>query len=137
MAVQLKRTPAASSLSIMPLIDVVFLLLIFFLIATEFAEENRELDVELPDASQAEPLTKDIPTVIVNIDKDGRYFIEGRYRQLESVEDVLRQKVANNPLIQTAVIRLDKNSPGQSIVNMFDLCKKVGVTQVVEIAEEN
>lgn len=137
MSVKLKRTPASSTLSITPLIDVVFLLLIFFLIATEFADENRELDVDLPDASQAEPLTREIPTVIVNIDRDGRYFIEGHYRQLESVEEIMRQSMANNPLIQTAVIRLDKDAPAQSWVSLYDLCKKIGIYQVLEIKEED
>lgn len=137
MAVQLKRTPAASALSIMPLIDVVFLLLIFFMIATEFAVESRELDVELPDASQAEPLTKEIQTVIVNIDKDGRYYIEGNYRQLESVRDIMEQKITNNPLIQTAVIRGDKSSPLQAFVSLSNLCKEIGMAHVLEIDAEN
>ena len=51
MSVKLNRTSAVGSLSITPLIDVVFLLLIFFLVSSRFAEEERELDLNLP-ASQ-------------------------------------------------------------------------------------
>ena len=56
MAIKLKQGRALGSLSLTPLIDVVFLLLIFFLVATRFAQEDRELDVELPSASEAKPL---------------------------------------------------------------------------------
>ena len=52
MSVQIKRTSAISSLSITPLIDVVFLLLIFFLVSSRFSEEERELDLNLPSVKQ-------------------------------------------------------------------------------------
>ena len=51
MAVKIKKGTALGALSLTPLIDIVFLLLIFFLVATRFAEEDRERDVELPSAS--------------------------------------------------------------------------------------
>ena len=53
MAVKIDKGSALDSLSLTPLIDIVFLLLIFFLVATKFAEEERELAVMLPEASEA------------------------------------------------------------------------------------
>ena len=53
MAVKIKQGRALAALSMTPLIDVVFLLLIFFLVATRFEQEDRELDVVLPSASEA------------------------------------------------------------------------------------
>ena len=53
MAVKIKNSRALGTLSLTPLIDVVFLLLVFFLVATRFAQEDRELDVLLPSASTA------------------------------------------------------------------------------------
>ena len=52
MAVRIRKSSVLQSLSLTPLIDVVFLLLVFFLVATRFAEEDRQLDVKLPTASE-------------------------------------------------------------------------------------
>ena len=92
MAVQLKRQ-AVGSLSITPLIDVVFLLLIFFLVATRFAEEEREIEIELPTASQALPLTAEPLEMFINIDSEGRYFIEGEFRQQEQTVAVVLKRI--------------------------------------------
>ncbi|MEM6364479.1 MAG: biopolymer transporter ExbD, partial [Planctomycetota bacterium] len=48
MAVEIKRSNVAGTLSLTPLIDVVFLLLIFFLVTSEFEDEERRLDIVLP-----------------------------------------------------------------------------------------
>ena len=56
MAVKIRKGNALSSLSLTPLIDVVFLLLVFFLVTTRFAQEDYELNVVLPSASKAQPL---------------------------------------------------------------------------------
>ena len=53
----IKRSRVASTLSLTPLIDVVFLLLIFFLVTSEFEEEERRLDIVLPTATSAVPMT--------------------------------------------------------------------------------
>ena len=95
MSVNLKKGEALSTLSLTPLIDVVFLLLIFFLVATKFAEEERELNVLLPDASEAQPRTSKPRETIVNIDEAGTLFRLGTATHIggigESVEDRPRQ----------------------------------------------
>ena len=74
MAVQLDKGTSLFSLSLTPLVDVVFLLLIFFLVATEFArEEERQMDLLLPEASEAQPLTTRPREMFVNVDDEGRY----------------------------------------------------------------
>ena len=67
MAVKIKQGRALAALSMTPLIDVVFLLLIFFLVATRFEQEDRELDVVLPSASEAKPMTVAPEELFVNI----------------------------------------------------------------------
>lgn len=128
MAVQLKRSSAISSLSITPLIDVVFLLLIFFLVTSRFAEEERELDLNLPSVTEALPATAQPDEIIINIDREGRYFIDGAFRQVEQVEQILQRAKANNPLTQTVVIRGDKQADWEMIAVAMGLCKKVGIS---------
>ena len=108
MVVKLNRSGAIGALSITPLIDVVFLLLIFFLVATRFSEEERQLEINLPEATEALPAAIQPNEIVINIDANGRYYIEGKFRQLEQVEQILRRAQTNNPLSQTVVIRADK-----------------------------
>ncbi|MCA9201970.1 MAG: biopolymer transporter ExbD [Pirellulaceae bacterium] len=127
MAVKIKRGEAISALSLTPLIDVVFLLLIFFLVASRFAQEDRELDVVLPSASAAVPLTA-VPTeLFVNIDESGRYFVDGRFIDSDEVRTILEQAVANNPVNQSVIIRADERVPFRSVVTIMDICNQTGV----------
>ena len=136
MAVQIKRTSAISSLSITPLIDVVFLLLIFFLVATRFEQQERELDVSLPSVSQALPSSVQPEELVVNIDRQGRYFIDGAFRQVEQVEQLLRRAKTNNPLTQTVVIRADRQADWERVILAIDLCKKVGIHEYTATTDD-
>ncbi len=127
MAVKIKKGNALGALSLTPLIDVVFLLLVFFLVATRFAQEDRELEVELPTASEARPLTEEPKELFVNIDKDGNYFVSGQRLAASEVEVALRQAVADNPVNQSVVIRADKRVPFDFVVTVMDLCNQAGV----------
>jgi biopolymer transport protein ExbD len=127
MAVKIKKGTALGSLSLTPLIDVVFLLLVFFLVATRFAQEDRELEVQLPTASEARPLTEEPKELFVNIDKDGNYFVSGQRLAATEVEGALRQAVADNPVNQSVVIRADRRVPFDFVVTVMDLCNRAGV----------
>jgi len=136
MAVQLKRSPAVSSLSITPLIDVVFLLLIFFLVSSRFAEEERELQLNLPSISEALPATAQPDELVVNIDREGRFFVDGSFRQVEQVEQILRRVQANNPLTQAVIIRADKQTEFDYVAQALNICKKVGINDCVAITDD-
>jgi len=126
--VQIKRTTAIGSLSITPLIDVVFLLLIFFLVASRLTEEERELDLSLPSVSESLPASFQPDELIINIDSEGRYFVDGTFRQIEQLEQLLRRAQANNPLTQKVIIRGDRQSTWEQVIAVIGLCKKVGIT---------
>ena len=86
MAVKIRKSAVLESLSLTPLVDVVFLLLIFFLVATRFAEEDRELDVRLPTASEARPLVLKPKDIELSIDKNGNYSLSaGRLMALQEL----------------------------------------------------
>jgi biopolymer transport protein ExbD len=127
MAVKIKRGRALTTLSLTPLIDVVFLLLIFFLVATRFAQEDRELDVVLPVASEAKPMTVQPREVFVNIDHEGNYFVDGKTLTGDEVEAVLRQAATDNPVNQSVIIRADRRVPLDFAVFVMNLCNKVGI----------
>ena len=127
MAVKLEKGSALENLSLTPLIDVVFLLLIFFLVATRFAKEDRELDVVLPSASEAQPLIEQPKQVFVNIDNEGQFFVGGKILTAPEVFDVLREAVANSGTTPSVIIRADKRVALEAAVVVMDLCNKAGV----------
>ena len=127
MTVRIKHGRALGSLSMTPLIDVVFLLLIFFLVATRFAEEDRELDVVLPSASEAKPLTVQPKELFINIDHLGHYFVDGKVLASDEIEHVLKQAVTNNPMNQSVIIRADKRVPLDHVVFVLNACNKKGI----------
>ena len=127
MAVQVKKSAAIGSLSITPLIDVVFLLLIFFLVASRFSEEERQLDLNLPTVSEAMSATAPVNEIVININAEGKFFIDGEFRQPEQIEQILARAKTNNPLSQAVVIRADKKTDWDFVITAMNLCKKVGI----------
>jgi len=127
MAVKIEKGSALASLSLTPLIDIVFLLLIFFLVATRFAEEERELDVLLPDASEAQPLTSQPREVFVNIDENGRYYVTGEIIGIARLHEVLKTAWVNNPGRASVVIRADKRCDFEFVVAAINACKKAQI----------
>lgn len=128
MAVQLKRSNVAGTLSLTPLIDVVFLLLIFFLVTSEFEDEERQLDIVLPSATSAVPMTSKPREVVVDINADGTVFLRGNATPLKELELLLQKAVASNPTNQTVVIRADQDASFQPVVNVMDICNRTGVS---------
>ena len=127
MAVKLDKGLALSSVSLMPLLDVIFLLLIFFLVATRFAEEERELDVLLPDASEAQPLTSKPGELFINIDRQGRYYVTGKILTLEELDRTLRAASVNNPGRLSVIIRADKRVVWSYVVAAMNACNKAKI----------
>ncbi|WP_146390268.1 ExbD/TolR family protein [Allorhodopirellula solitaria] len=128
MAIELKKSNIAGTLSLTPLIDVVFLLLIFFLVTSEFEDEERQLDIVLPSATSAVPMTSKPREIVVDIDEEGKIYLHGEETPLAEFETLLEEAVASNPTNQTVVIRADQMSSFQPVVSVMDVCNRTGVS---------
>jgi biopolymer transport protein ExbD len=128
MAIKLYKGTAISTLSLTPMIDVLFMLLIFFLVTTRFDQQDREMDMPLPDASEAVPVTIAPKELFININLQGQYFVNGEVLDATELEDVLVRAVANNPGNQSVIVRAHKDVPFQFVVAAINLCKRAGVT---------
>ncbi len=127
MATKLPTGSALSQLSLTPLIDIVFLLLIFFLVATRFSEEERELDVLLPEASEAQPLTSKPRELFINIDEDGRYYVTGKIVTLGELQPLLHAAYVNNPGRASVVIRADRRCRWEFVVSAMNACNRAKI----------
>lgn len=127
MAVQLRKYNAVSAINLTPLIDVVFQLLIFFLVASNIADQEQKLQLDLPTVSEALPAMFQPNELVINIDRDGKFFVEGRFYPVEQVEQILRRAHANNPLTQAVIIRADRETDWEQVAVAIGLCKKIGI----------
>ena len=130
MSVTINKGTALASLSMTPLIDIVFLLLIFFLVTTRFSEEDHELEVMLPTASEAKPLVVKPKEIFINIDSEGSYFVGRDKLDLEKMEAMLANADMNNPTGQTVIIRADKRCEWDAVVTAINACQRAGIHDV-------
>ncbi|MDX1944558.1 MAG: biopolymer transporter ExbD [Pirellulaceae bacterium] len=127
MAVQLNKGRAANLLDLTPMIDMVFNLLIFFMVVSQFAKEDQQMNVLHPAGSEAMPLTAKPKEIFVNIDQQGRYFIGARQMTEEEVGAYLRQAAIDNPVSQSVVIRADKRTAWDVVATAMRLCNEAGI----------
>ena len=110
-----------------PMIDIVFLLMIFFLVASKLDEADRAIDVVLPQAAAAKPLTTRPREFVINIDRAGNYFAGARPVRLDELKDLLVQTAADNPARQTVVVRADEEVAHKFVVAAMDACVQAGI----------
>jgi len=125
--IAIKRSSAANNLSLTPLIDVVFLLLIFFLVTSKFEDEERRLDIVLPAASSATPMTRKPREIVIDVDSSGKVYLRGQEMGLEELERLLTAAVVDNPTSQSAIIRADGTTAFQPVVSVMDICNRTGI----------
>ncbi len=109
-----------NTISLTPLIDVVFLLLIFFLTATTFSREEVEMDLDLPEAASGEAGGGE-QTIVINIDRDGRLVMNGRGVTEAALHQKLRAAAARNRDRQV-LIRGDTEARYGIVAKVFDAC---------------
>jgi len=136
MAVKIDKGVALANLSLTPLIDIVFLLLIFFLVATKFSEEERELEVVLPEASEAQPLSSPPKQIFINViyssdPKKPCYYVTGKMLNLQQLEQVLKQAWVDNPT-RSAVVRADERCRYKYVIAAKNACLKANIRDIRE-----
>ncbi|MDT8452384.1 MAG: biopolymer transporter ExbD [Gammaproteobacteria bacterium] len=120
-----------------PLIDVVFLLLIFFMVSSTF-DRHAKLKVQLPQAEAQMQQAQDNP-VVLSIDAGGKYYIDDRQvinEQLETLKNALRQTVGERTDV-TLLLRADGRTPHQSVVRAMDAASQLGLTKLSIATVEN
>ena len=118
---------------IIPLIDVIFFLLVFFMMNSMQTVTQRVMSVQLPQAATAAAPSQ-LP-VIVTVDSTGHIMVDSRSMSYDEVSAFLHEKLRVNP--QAAVVlQADKQAAHGQVVAVMDIMKKAGV-QKLGIAAEN
>jgi biopolymer transport protein ExbD len=127
MTIQLKKGRALGLLDLTPMIDMVFNLLIFFMVVSQFASAERDLRVVLPDGSEAMPLTSKPQEIFINIDQNGRYFVLAKELTAAELRELLAKAALNNPTNQAVIIRADKRADWDYVATAMRLCNEAGI----------
>ncbi|ADK85656.1 Biopolymer transport protein ExbD/TolR [Desulfarculus baarsii DSM 2075] len=109
-----------------PLIDMVFILLIFFLVTTSFVREAG-VDVQRPTASTA--TTREKAAMMVAVDKQGRIFIDRRQVDVRSVRGLVERYLAEDPGGGVVIIA-DRDSNTGGVIEVLDQCRLAGAKNV-------
>ena len=124
-----RREGNEPDVNITPLIDVVFLLLIFFMVSTTF-QHQFEIGLELPEASSQEQIEQQ--TLQVTIDEDGNFYVNEQRlvnNQTATIKRAL-EEAAGNDRSTPLVISADSRTPHQAVIKAMDAARQVGLTRL-------
>ena len=114
-----------------PLIDVVFLLLIFFMVSTTF-DKQTQIQIKLPEADSTETVEKEPEVIEVGVNEAGNYYVNQEELLKSDAETLKRMlvKVAQGKTDLPVIISADGKAPHQSVVTVLDVASQLGMTQM-------
>ncbi len=126
------------TLNLTPMIDVLFLLIIFFMLGTKFTELERNVPVKVPQVNQLGALSQIPAKVTIAVHRDGRIALDRQFVSLEELETLLasQRQAGRAPSV---VVRGDGESPFQTVAAVLNACRQAGVTELgvsVRLAEK-
>ena len=113
-----------------PMIDMTFLLLVFFMVTTKISKEQVKMDIKLPLASNAVIPSNLSDRDIVSIDGQGRYFSGQTPMDKKQLTAYLKERFKNYPPLRLYV-RADKNTPGKQIKELMKMASEAGAINVI------
>lgn len=128
MILQAKQEMQMPTLDLTPIIDMVFLLLIFFLVATTFHQTEREMKIALPVADSSLPMSTLLRDLVINVDRGGALVLSGKPVNAEELRAAITEAVAANPE-QKVTVRGDRDASYAAIVTALDICKSSGIQE--------
>lgn len=128
---KIERSPQPElSINLTPLIDVVFLLLIFFMVTTSFKSET-DIKLELPQVSESKRDVQE-KSLRILISRSGQYSINGSAlseSNLAALKGKLREQMANQDELPVQILA-DANTPHQAVVTAMEAAGAVGLSRV-------
>ena len=121
-----KNRSKAPQLALTSMLDVIFLLLCFFVTVSVFSQWESEITIKLPSAATAEEPDRLPGEIIVNLDKGGKVTVNGKALELKDLEARLA-RVAKFYPDQAVIVRADKDVRYELLVGVIDTCRSANV----------
>ena len=123
----------AAQIDLTPMLDVVFIMLIFFIVVASFLKEAG-VEMNRPDANQNPPET-DATSILVTVTGDDQIWMENRLVDIQSVRAVIAQKLASDPE-QSFTVITNAGATAGTVISIADAAREAGVKQVNWPAEK-
>jgi biopolymer transport protein ExbD len=127
----IKTTPLDDipALNLTSMIDVLFLLIIFFMVGTKFIESERQIELEVPRVGNSGALTAPPDKKLINIYRDGQIELDHKTVSLDELGR--RLSAARGQYKRLGVlVRGDGNTPLQQVANVLGACKQAGIADL-------
>ena len=118
------------SFQLAPMIDMTFLLLIFFMVTTKITKEKKKLDIALPVAAAAKTPEDLSGREIINLDETGQIFIGDKPATDKRLKAYLKQRLIDVPPLRIYV-RADARTPAKEIKKIMKMCAEAGAIEVI------
>lgn len=118
-----------------PMIDIVFLLLIFFMVSTTFVDHEKEMGIELPQASSGDAPERKPEEVVINIGQDGRVYL-GQDEVPEADLLASLERTARRDPETPVTIRGHRQAFHEHVVAVMDTCRRAGLVNLGVMTEE-
>jgi len=119
-------------ISLAPLIDIIFLMLIFFMVTTVFPE-NKGMVIQKPNSKHISSLISE--SKIIKLNKAGKLSLKDTIMSYEDLKRVLKIEFENNAAM-SVIIQADKDSTTESLIKIIDVCKTIGIKNIGVATEE-
>ncbi len=117
-------------INLTPMIDVVFLLIIFFMVTTTFIQLEKEMSIQLPEAQSGDAAGDKVREVIVNVLAEGRIVVNQQDVSADQLLKMLRSARAQNPEVEV-VIRSDGAATAQTLIGVvLDKCQVAEIDSI-------
>ena len=123
------HTDEQPSLNLTPMIDIVFLLIIFFMVGTKFSELERKIGLQPPQVNDSGALSAAPEAKTVNVFRDGRIELDSQPVSITELVGQLSAAVAQYPALGV-LVRGDANGRFQSVASVLAACSKAGVRKM-------
>ena len=129
------RRPEPPRVELTPLIDVVFLLLIFFMVSTTFDKHTR-LEVDLPEVQTENPTEQEKDQIEITIDAEGHFYVNDRELVRHDVDTLKAtlQKIADGRDDLPVIVTGDKGAPYQAAMSVMDAAGQLGLSRLSFVA---
>lgn len=131
MRVPHSRVQSGVSINMTPMIDIVFLLIIFFLVSSHLAKQENHLKLDLPVAMSGIDEVSDQATVTIQITPQGEWQLNGQSTSLEALAPLLRQKLVQVEGNLRVRIRTDRHQEYEVVSPLLKLCGELGISDLV------
>ncbi len=113
-----------------PMIDMVFLLLVFFMTVSTLAQADRRVKLDLPESSQSDVPDELSDRGTISLDAAGTIYLGSREQSLGSMKAAIKESLSTNPELRIQV-RADQATPYREIKKVLRACAEIGAYEVI------